>query len=91
MKKVSPPRKAGLRAAVSAMFRSREFIETLGKDLHHLSLAAFVSAAAVTFPTVGVSHWQYGALVAFVGVVLYLASATIAFLLGGKDDDEPTR
>lgn len=76
-----------MRATIGAVVRSRGFIRGVGTDLHHLSLAALVSGAAVTFPVQGASHPLYAAALAVGGVVLYALSAIIAFQFGGNDDD----
>jgi len=83
MKKVKFPRQAGLRAAVTAMFRGRPFLAGFGKDIQQLALAALIGAAAAFFPFTGTWHPWAGAALLVTAVVSYLVGAILVFKNGG--------
>lgn len=78
MDEENEPGKTGLRAAVTAMLKSRRFLTNLGEDLKKLGLAAAIASAAALFPTTEVWHPVSGVMLLITSVVSYVSGAYLA-------------
>jgi hypothetical protein len=69
----------GPRAAVAAMLKSPCFYAKLGEDMRQLGLVALAGSVTVFFPTDGLWHPVYGAMLLITSVLSYASGSYLTF------------